>query len=43
MDPHELSMTALRALAVYFVMLVVIRRLGKRTVDRNARACAASA
>ena len=36
MDPHELSMTALRALAVYFVMLVVIRGLGKRTVGNFA-------
>jgi len=32
MDPHELSMTALRALGVYLSMLVVIRVLGKRTV-----------
>ena len=32
MDPHELMMTALRALAVYVLMLVVIRALGKRTV-----------
>jgi len=32
MDPHELSMTALRALGVYFLMLVVIRVLGKRTI-----------
>lgn len=32
MDPHELMMTALRALGVYFLMLVVIRVLGKRTV-----------
>ena len=32
MDPHELMMTALRALGVYVLMLVVIRALGKRTV-----------
>jgi uncharacterized membrane protein YcaP (DUF421 family) len=32
MDPHELLMTALRALGVYLLMLVVIRVLGKRTV-----------
>lgn len=32
MDPHELLMTALRAVAVYILMLVVIRLLGKRTV-----------
>jgi uncharacterized membrane protein YcaP (DUF421 family) len=36
MDPHELTMTALRALAVYFLMLVVIRVLGKRTVGNFA-------
>ena len=32
MDPHELLMTALRAVAVYVLMLAVIRLLGKRTV-----------
>lgn len=32
MEPHELLMTALRALGVYLLMLVVIRVLGKRTV-----------
>jgi uncharacterized membrane protein YcaP (DUF421 family) len=32
MDWHELGLTALRALLVYVVMLVVIRLLGKRTV-----------
>ena len=32
MDPQELLWTALRALAVYALMLVVIRLLGKRTV-----------
>ena len=32
MDPHELLMTALRAVFVYVVMLAVIRTLGKRTV-----------
>jgi uncharacterized membrane protein YcaP (DUF421 family) len=32
MDPAELSLTAARALAVYLVMLIVIRALGKRTV-----------
>lgn len=36
MDPHELLMTALRALAVYVLMLVVIRALGKRTVGNFA-------
>ena len=32
MDPQELVMTAARAFAVYVLMLVVIRALGKRTV-----------
>ena len=32
MDPQELVMTAVRAVAVYILMLVVIRALGKRTV-----------
>jgi uncharacterized membrane protein YcaP (DUF421 family) len=32
MDVHELSMTALRAVAVYFVMLLVIRVSGKRAI-----------
>ena len=32
MDVNELMMTAVRALAVYVLMLVVIRALGKRTV-----------
>jgi uncharacterized membrane protein YcaP (DUF421 family) len=32
MDLHDLAMTALRALAVYALMLAVIRFLGKRTV-----------
>jgi uncharacterized membrane protein YcaP (DUF421 family) len=32
MDPHELLMTALRAVAVYVLMLAVLRLLGKRTV-----------
>jgi uncharacterized membrane protein YcaP (DUF421 family) len=36
MDAHELLMTALRALAVYVLMLVVIRVLGKRTVGNFA-------
>ena len=36
MDAHELMMTALRALAVYALMLVVIRVLGKRTVGNFA-------
>ena len=36
MDPHELLMTALRALAVYVLMLAVIRTLGKRTVGNFA-------
>jgi uncharacterized membrane protein YcaP (DUF421 family) len=31
-DPQELAWTAVRALAVYILMLVVIRALGKRTV-----------
>jgi uncharacterized membrane protein YcaP (DUF421 family) len=36
MDPHELLMTAARAGAVYVLMLVVIRLLGKRTVGNFA-------
>jgi uncharacterized membrane protein YcaP (DUF421 family) len=36
MDAHELLMTALRALAVYVLMLAVIRVLGKRTVGNFA-------
>ena len=32
MDPQELLLTAARAFAVYVLMLVVIRALGKRTV-----------
>lgn len=36
MDPHELLMTALRALGVYALMLLVIRVLGKRTVGNFA-------
>ena len=36
MDAHELLMTALRALAVYALMLAVIRLLGKRTVGNFA-------
>jgi uncharacterized membrane protein YcaP (DUF421 family) len=32
MDAHELMLTALRSLAVYALMLAVIRLLGKRTV-----------
>ena len=32
MDPRELMLTAARAVAVYVLMLVVIRALGKRTV-----------
>jgi uncharacterized membrane protein YcaP (DUF421 family) len=36
MDPHELMMTALRALGVYVLMLFVIRALGKRTVGNFA-------
>ena len=32
MDGHELTLTALRSVAVYVLMLVVIRLLGKRTV-----------
>jgi uncharacterized membrane protein YcaP (DUF421 family) len=36
MDPQELLMTAARALAVYVLMLIVIRTLGKRTVGNFA-------
>ena len=36
MDPHELLMTAARAGAVYVLMLIVIRALGKRTVGNFA-------
>ena len=36
MDPHELLMTAARAGAVYVLMLIVIRLLGKRTVGNFA-------
>ena len=36
MDPHELLMTALRALGVYVLMLFVIRVLGKRAVGNFA-------
>jgi uncharacterized membrane protein YcaP (DUF421 family) len=32
MDPNELMLTAARAVAVYVLMLIVIRALGKRTV-----------
>src|SRR5688572_21270943 len=32
MDAQELALTALRAVLVYTVMLVVIRALGKRTI-----------
>ena len=32
MDPNELLLTAVRAAAVYILMLIVIRALGKRTV-----------
>lgn len=32
MDAHELAWTALRAVLVYTVMLVIIRLLGKRTI-----------
>jgi uncharacterized membrane protein YcaP (DUF421 family) len=32
MDPRELMLTAARAVAVYILMLIVIRALGKRTV-----------
>ena len=32
MDVHELAMTALRASAIYVVLLIVVRLLGKRTV-----------
>ena len=36
MDPRELMLTAARALAVFALMLVVIRALGKRTVGNFA-------
>jgi uncharacterized membrane protein YcaP (DUF421 family) len=36
MDPRELMLTAARSLAVYALMLVVIRALGKRTVGNFA-------
>jgi uncharacterized membrane protein YcaP (DUF421 family) len=36
MDPGELLLTAVRALAVYLMMLVVVRALGKRTVGNFA-------
>jgi uncharacterized membrane protein YcaP (DUF421 family) len=36
MDPRELLLTAARAFAMYFVMLVVVRALGKRTVGNFA-------
>jgi uncharacterized membrane protein YcaP (DUF421 family) len=36
MDPQELMLTAARALAVYVLMLIVIRALGKRTVGNFA-------
>ena len=35
-DPQELMLTAARAFAVYALMLVVIRALGKRTVGNFA-------
>ena len=36
MDPHELLLTAARTVAVYLLVLVVIRALGKRTVGNFA-------
>ncbi len=36
MDPRELLLTAARAIAVYVMMLVVVRALGKRTVGNFA-------
>jgi uncharacterized membrane protein YcaP (DUF421 family) len=36
MDPRELLLTAARAIAVYMLMLVVVRALGKRTVGNFA-------
>jgi len=36
MDPRELLFTAARAIAVYVLMLVVVRALGKRTVGNFA-------
>jgi uncharacterized membrane protein YcaP (DUF421 family) len=36
MDLHELLLTAARALAIYGLMLIVIRALGKRTVGNFA-------
>jgi uncharacterized membrane protein YcaP (DUF421 family) len=35
MDLQELAMTALRATAIYFFLLVVVRLLGKRTVGHS--------
>jgi uncharacterized membrane protein YcaP (DUF421 family) len=32
MEPYELAMTAARAAGVFFLMLIVIRLLGKRTI-----------
>src|SRR5688572_11021895 len=36
MDPRELMLTAARAVAVYVLMLIVVRALGKRTVGNFA-------
>src|SRR5688500_12156974 len=36
MDPQELMLTAARAFAVFVLMLIVIRALGKRTVGNFA-------
>lgn len=36
MDPRELMLTAVRAIGIYALMLVVIRALGKRTVGNFA-------
>ena len=36
MDLQELMLTATRALAIYLLMLIVIRALGKRTVGNFA-------
>jgi uncharacterized membrane protein YcaP (DUF421 family) len=32
MDPHELLLTALRALALYLLLLLLLRLMGKRTI-----------
>jgi uncharacterized membrane protein YcaP (DUF421 family) len=36
MDPRELLLTAVRALGIYVLMLIVVRALGKRTIGNFA-------